>query len=261
MKKISIITVVKNGMPYLKSAIQSVKNQINYEEVEYIIICSPSDDGTEEYLKKINDVKVIYDLDSKNKFGSINLGIKNTSTNIIGLLHADDIFFYKNTLKKIISKFKDNTDVLYGNILFSKRNSIKKIIRKWKSSNFNIKKLKMGWMPPHTSLFLKKEIYLKNLYDCNYPISGDYYFILKLFSLQNLNYTFFNEYICIMRAGGDSTSPANIFKKFNEDMRILSKFYKISVIINLLKIFQKVFQFKIFSETLENDYLNELDKL
>ena len=44
-KKISIITVVKNGMPYIKSAIKSFELQ-DYRDKELIIIYSKSDDGT-----------------------------------------------------------------------------------------------------------------------------------------------------------------------------------------------------------------------
>ena len=49
MKKISIITVVKNGMPYLADAIKSFYMQ-NYNNKELIIIYSKSNDDTEKYL-------------------------------------------------------------------------------------------------------------------------------------------------------------------------------------------------------------------
>ena len=53
--KISIITVVKNGLPYLNSAIKSVKKQKKLENLEHIIVCSPSNDGTEEYWTSHRD--------------------------------------------------------------------------------------------------------------------------------------------------------------------------------------------------------------
>ena len=49
-KKISIITVVKNGMPFLKSAIMSFNLQ-SYKNKELIIVYASSNDGTEEYLQ------------------------------------------------------------------------------------------------------------------------------------------------------------------------------------------------------------------
>ena len=47
--KISIITVVKNGMPYLIDCLKSFQLQ-NYSNKEHIIIYSDSTDGTEEFF-------------------------------------------------------------------------------------------------------------------------------------------------------------------------------------------------------------------
>ena len=47
--RISIITVVKNGMPYLIDCLKSFQLQ-NYSNKEHIIIYSNSDDGTKEFL-------------------------------------------------------------------------------------------------------------------------------------------------------------------------------------------------------------------
>ena len=47
--KISIITVVKNGVPYLSDCLKSFQLQ-DYPNKEHIIIYSNSNDGTEEFL-------------------------------------------------------------------------------------------------------------------------------------------------------------------------------------------------------------------
>ena len=56
-KKISIITVVKNGMPYLKNSIKSFKLQ-NYNNKELIIVYSKSNDETESFLNDIKDENI-----------------------------------------------------------------------------------------------------------------------------------------------------------------------------------------------------------
>ncbi len=50
-EKISIITVVKNGMPYLVDCIKSFQNQ-KYENKEHIILVSKCNDNTVDYLRK-----------------------------------------------------------------------------------------------------------------------------------------------------------------------------------------------------------------
>ena len=49
--KVSIITVVKNGMPFLKESINSFNSQ-NYKNKELIIVYSDSIDSTVDYIKK-----------------------------------------------------------------------------------------------------------------------------------------------------------------------------------------------------------------
>jgi glycosyltransferase involved in cell wall biosynthesis len=51
--KISIITAVKNGMPFLKDAIKSFELQ-KYRNKELIIVYSKSIDGTENYINTLS---------------------------------------------------------------------------------------------------------------------------------------------------------------------------------------------------------------
>ena len=107
-KKISIITVVKNGMPYLKSALKIFHKQ-KYKNKEIIIIYSKSNDGTLEFLKKNKKKynKLIIDKDSKNKFGSLNIGIKKSKGDVVGILHSDDIYPNNNIHVRIILQTED----------------------------------------------------------------------------------------------------------------------------------------------------------
>lgn len=242
-QKISIITVVKNGMPHLKDCIKSFKNQ-SYSAKELIIVYSKSNDGTEKYINKLSgNIKIFKDEKYKNKFGPLNIGIKKATGNIIGLLHSDDFYPNNNTLTNIMRSFDTfKCDVLYGNILFCKKNNKRKFVRKWISRPFEKKDLKMGWMPPHTSIYAKKNILLKNPYSIKFPISADYKFILDLFS-KKLKFYFLNKYLCIMRAGGDSTKIENFAKKIIEDIKISRKFFKHYMICILLKVLRKIEQF------------------
>ena len=162
--KITIITAVKNGMPYIEDSINSFNSQ-NYKNKELVVVYSKSTDGTKQFLNKNKNKidKIIIDNKSSNKYESINFGIKNATGNIIGVLHADDFFVNKNILKKIAHTHgKDKSiDLTYGNVLFCKRNNIKKISRFWKSRVYEKNLINKGWMPPHTTLFVNKKIYKK----------------------------------------------------------------------------------------------------
>ena len=100
-------------------------------------------------------------------------------------------------------------------------------------------------MPPHTSLFIKKTVIKKIKYNINYPISGDYKFILDIFSNVRIKKKYFNRLLCIMRLGGDSTKLKFFFKKLQEDIKIAKSFFKNYYICIFFKIIRKLKQFNI----------------
>jgi len=255
--KFSIITVVKNGMPYLKDSIKSFELQ-NYKKKELIIIYSKSEDNTEKYLKSLKKKFKIYkDNNSGNRYDSINLGITKSSGDIIGILHADDIFFNVDILSKINKKFKKlEADGLYGGVYFSHRNNLKKIVRIWSPKKYNKNYLNYGWTFPHVSLFLKKEIFKKvGFYSDKYKISSDYDFALRLLLSKNIIIKSSNLYHTIMRIGGDSTKINKFFLKLKEDF-IISQKFKLNIMTVVYKILFKINQlFK--KKMINNIYINK----
>ena len=133
--KVSIVTVVKNGMPFLEDCIKSFQLQ-DYKNKELIVVYSHSEDQTYTFLKKQKYItKLIIDNKSKNKFGSLNIGLQNTTGDIIGLLHADDIFGSNKVLSNVAKTYqKRNFDILFGNIKFCLRNNLLVIKRKFTRS-------------------------------------------------------------------------------------------------------------------------------
>ena len=75
--------------------------------------------------------------------------------------------------------------------------------------------LKMGWMPAHPTLFLKRGVYDKHgLYDLTFSISADYDFIIRVFKDKSLRIEHLSKVIINMRVGGTSNKNLkNIFIK------------------------------------------------
>ena len=100
-------------------------------------------------------------------------------------------------------------------------------------------------MPPHTTLFIKKDLLKKiGQYDEKLKISSDYDFIIKLFREDNLKIFFLNKVTVKMRSGGISNKNIkNIFIKMSEDISIMKK-YKLNIIkAILIKNLSKIKQF------------------
>ena len=244
MKKISIITVVKNGMPYLKNAIKSFDDQ-SYENKEHIIVYSKSKDNTEKYLNTIQSKSrtILQDNNTGNKFDSINIGMDYANGEIIGLLHSDDEFYNEDVLSKIENKFRENINFLYGNILIVSKND--KIIRKWISRRFDKKKIEFGWMPPHTSTFIEKRFsHQIGNYSNLFKISSDYDYMLRCLKDEKLKIGYLNDYVTKMKFGGDSTKISSLLKKMGEDLQIQKKNkLKFPLFALLFKNLRKINQF------------------
>ena len=102
--KITIITVTKNSEKFLSKNIKSVLNQ-NYKNYEHIIVDGNSTDKTVQIIKSYKKkVRFIKNKNDKGLYHAMNVGIKNTKGDIIGILNSDDIYF-KNTLSIVNEYF------------------------------------------------------------------------------------------------------------------------------------------------------------
>ena len=223
--KVSIITVTYNSEKSLQRSIDSVISQ-DYLDIEHIIIDGGSVDNTIDIINKNKKhiAKYISEKDS-GIYQALNKGIRLATGQIIGILNSDDVFADTNIISKVADNFsKNNSDVVYGNLLYvAKNQSENKTVRYWKSNPYNPKFLIFGWMPPHPTLFCKKDIFeTYGLYNESLQISSDYDFILRIFKETKLKKSYIPEVMVKMTAGGKSNgSFRNICRKTHEDLRAI----------------------------------------
>lgn len=205
--KISIITVCFNSQQTIRATIKSVLSQ-SYKQVEYIIIDGASTDNTIKIIKEFsNSIDVFVSESDAGIYDAINKGISKSSGDVVGLLHADDVFDNRYVIENVMSFFDENVDMIYGDINYVDRNDIKRVIRRWKSDSYKKGKFNWGWMPPHTGFFIKKSCYLKyGLYNLSLGSSADYELMLRMFELYNLKSKYIPLNITNMRVGGVSNS-------------------------------------------------------
>ena len=94
----SIITINFNNYGGLKNTIKSVDDQ-NFKSYEHIIIDGLSNDGSERYLKKFIDKKILIEEDN-GVFDAMNKGINMSRGKYLIFLNSGDFF-----LKKKVCKF------------------------------------------------------------------------------------------------------------------------------------------------------------
>ncbi len=245
--KVSIITATFNSALTIENNLQSIENQ-TYKNIEHIIIDGKSTDKTLEKIKKYekNIFKIISEKDN-GIYDALNKGIENSNGDIICFLHSDDFFFNEHVIENVVKSFKKNpTDSLYGDLFYVDFNDTNKIIRYWRSQKFQRKLFEFGWMPAHTTFFVKKEIYKKfGKFNLDLKISADYELMLRFLYKNCISTQYLPEIIVKMRVGGKSNaSIKNRIIANKEDKKawkinnLKLPFYTI-----YLKPIRKIFQF------------------
>jgi glycosyltransferase involved in cell wall biosynthesis len=222
--KVSVITVVFNNVVHISGAIESVLSQ-EYPFIEYILIDGGSTDGTLDVIEEYRDrIHILLSEPDCGIYDALNKGIDLASGEIIGFLHSDDLFAHDSVISSIVEGYvKFNADVVYGDIEYVQVDNVKRVMRYWRAGLFSQKKLNIGWMPPHPSVYVSRQAY-KRLggFDLTYRISADYDFLLRMLSDSMFRVHYLSEVLVKMRLGGTSNrSLSNIIRKSIEDYRAL----------------------------------------
>jgi glycosyltransferase len=224
--KISVITAVYNNENTIEDAIKSVLSQ-TYSDIEYIVIDGASTDKTLDIVKKYEEkIDTIVSEKDAGIYDALNKGIQKATGDVVCFLHSDDIYANEDVVKKVNDLFKEKqVDSVYGDLVYVKKENVDRIVRYWKSGEFEHKKLKNGWMPPHPTFFVKREVYEKyGGFDTNFRIAADYDTVLRFLGVQKITTTYLPEVLIKMRLGGESNkSFINLKKKTVEDIKALRK--------------------------------------
>jgi glycosyltransferase involved in cell wall biosynthesis len=217
--KITIITVCYNSAATIEKTIQSVANQ-TFTNIEYIIVDGNSKDGTLDIIKKHKD-KITQWISEPDKglYDAMNKGIAMATGDIVGILNSDDTFF-SNTIMSEIADFhiKNAIDASVGNIVQHKEDG--KVVRVYTSRNWHPEKLKIGFMPPHPALFIKKEIFdTHGNYDLGFTIGADYELITRFFLKNNISWRYSGITTTAMLVGGLSSSGLSSYTLISKEIQ------------------------------------------
>lgn len=85
--------------------------------------------------------------------------------------------------------------------------------------------MKVGWMPPHPSFYMKRKCYRQfGCFSLDYRISADYDSLLRYILKQRISTEYLPKVLVKMRVGGISNrSVSSMVKKSMEDIRVMNQ--------------------------------------
>tara|TARA_R110002049_G_scaffold261136_2_gene437246 strand:+ start:9330 stop:10082 length:753 start_codon:yes stop_codon:yes gene_type:complete len=226
--KLSLITATYNSANTLKPCLESVINQ-DYSNIEYLMVDGGSKDETVSILNESqNQFSNLHWVSEPDKgiYDALNKGVSMATGDVIGFVHSDDFLSEPTIISQIMAEFNSKrVQGVYGDLHYIDKQNENKVIRTWKSCDFSPKLLQNGWMPPHPTLFLKKEVYQKHKgFNLDYKIAADYDFMLRVLQDPQLKFSYLPKVITKMRVGGASNrSLKNIIAKSREDYSAIKK--------------------------------------
>ncbi|WP_308765558.1 glycosyltransferase family 2 protein [uncultured Bacteroides sp.] len=244
MPKISVITVCYNASTTIQETIESVLGQ-DYSDYEYIIIDGKSSDNTLEVINtyKSNAIKLISEPDS-GVYDAMNKGLKIASGDWIYYLNAGDVLCSDSIFTKVSFYFKNDIDVIYGNIIL-----------KYKNKSTLAKPLSLDYFPIqfpifHPGTFVRSGVIKGYGFDLSYKIAADYNLFYKLYQdLRTFYYIDLNIAIFEAETGLSSSNRVDLFV---ECQRINKRdtFFMFVLKKNVLRFYLLMSKLKIFFSSL-----------
>jgi glycosyltransferase involved in cell wall biosynthesis len=222
--RISVVTATWNCAVTLAHCLDSVAAQTHAQR-EHLVIDGASTDGTLGMLEaRRNQLAVLLSEPDQGIYDALNKGIARATGDVIGFLHADDIYGDADVLASVAGIFSDpGISAVYGDLQYVRREDTTRVVRHWRAGPYSARKLAWGWMPPHPTLYVRREWYEKaGAFDTSYRIAADYLSVLTLFSQPGFRAAYLPRVMVKMRLGGASNrSLGNIVRKSREDYRAL----------------------------------------
>ncbi len=219
MPKISLITAVYNRVSTIEQAIESVVSQQNCK-FEYIVVDGNSTDGTidliGQYHEQINHL--IHEPD-RGLYDALNKGIDVATGDFVGFLHADDLLAGPHVLEQIEQACGGDVDGVYGDLVYVDKEDPSRITRIWSAGEFRLSNMSFGWMPPHPTFYLRRELYQRwGGYRLEFGTAADYELMVRMLVKHKSRVAYIPQTLVKMRVGGQSNlSIANRLKANRQD--------------------------------------------
>jgi glycosyltransferase involved in cell wall biosynthesis len=222
--KISVITVTYNSSATVGDTLASIQRQ-DHPDVEHIIIDGRSTDKTLELVSVFPHVSKVVSERDKGIYDAMNKGIALATGDIIGILNSDDIYVDGTVLSTVARAFIDPAVMTaYGDLQYVDPGDLDRVRRTWISGPYKKHNFYYGWMPPHPTFFVRKEVYRQaGAFNTDLRSAADYELMLRILLKLGFSTAYIPRVMVKMRAGGVSNASLNNRLRANKEDRLAWK--------------------------------------
>lgn len=234
----------------IERTFKSITNQ-SVQDYEIIVVegCLKNTKTETIYQQYNSLIKFLIHEPDKGIFDALNKGICRAQGDLIFLIGSDDVLSDSDCFLSVLESYRNYPHI--DGVCLGCRfvNSDNKIVRKWKISHISSSKIKWGLMPPHFSLFLKKQIYKQiGVFDFSETsIAADTEWLLRLATQKEVNIPVITNHFVDMEYGGTSTSSLKYILKAFTITASSARKYEIRqwLLTPIIKVSSKFFQLKL----------------
>lgn len=223
--KVSIITITYNSAETVEDTIQSVLAQ-DYPNIEYIIVDGASKDTTMSIVNRYKDkIATIHSERDKGIYDAMNKGVRLATGDLIGILNSDDFYADEKVISDMVNRvIESSADACYADLVYVDRDDTSRVVRTWKSGEYRHGQFMRGWMPPHPTFFVKREVYeAHGHYSLQLRSAADYELMLRFIHKHAISVAYLPRVITKMRAGGQSNVTIKNRWRANQEDRLAWK--------------------------------------
>jgi len=219
--KISVITAVCNRHETIGDALRSVLAQQGVD-LETIVVDGDSTDGTSDVISQFGDqVSCSIREPDTGIYNALNKGLRAATGDVIGFLHADDWMADENVLADVASVMADRKmDGVYADLDYVDANDRDRVHRRWVSGAYDVRKFRRGWMPPHPTVYFRRELYERfGLFNEDLRTAADYELLVRMMVRHKAKMAYLPRVAVKMRVGGASNASLANRLNANRDDR------------------------------------------
>jgi glycosyltransferase involved in cell wall biosynthesis len=205
--KISILTVAFNSATTIADTLRSVASQ-THVDIEHIVVDGASTDATLDVVRAhgAHVARLVSEPD-RGIFYAMNKALSIATGDVVGFLNSDDLLANDGVIAHIADSFvSSGVDAVYGDLVFVDPLETAKVVRYWQSKPYVRGACLSGWMPPHPTLYVRRELLANvNGFDTEFRLQSDFDLCLRLFEVKRMRSMYVPETFVRMRTGGATT--------------------------------------------------------